>query len=91
MVCVWWQVQVQDVSKPAEILGRRNNVHLQTAASICTAVLLSKTDACTLKSLLGRRENVDLQAAASICTVIALHTKSACIPQKLLECRARQH
>ena len=35
MVCVWWQVQVQDVSKPAEILGSRDNVYLQTAASIC--------------------------------------------------------
>jgi len=84
-VCVWWQMQDQHVSKSAQVLGRRDNVDLQTAASICTVIISHKRDACTPESLVGRRDNADLQVAAGICTVTALHTKSACTPQKLLE------
>ena len=60
MLCVWWQVQVQHVSKLAEVLGRRDNVDLQAAASLCTVMLLHKRSACIPKSFLGRRDNVDL-------------------------------
>ncbi len=62
MLCVGWQVQVQDVSQPAEGFGRRDNVDLQAAASICTVIALHQKNACTPKSLLGYRiehDNID--------------------------------
>ncbi len=62
MLCVGWQVQVQDVSQTAEGFGRRDNVDLQAAASICTVIALHKKIACTPKSLLGYRiehDNID--------------------------------
>ena len=53
MLCVWWQVQVQDVSKPAEVLGRRDNADLQAAASICTIAALHTKSPCMPKAFLG--------------------------------------
>lgn len=42
MLCVGWQVQVQDVSKHAQVLGRRDDVDLQAAASTCKEIALSQ-------------------------------------------------
>ncbi len=46
----------------AEGFGRRDNVDLQAAASICTVIALHQKNACTPKSLLGYRiehDNID--------------------------------
>ena len=69
---------------PKGLLGRRDNVDLQAAASICTMKALYKRNAYTLKPHLGRRNNVDLQAAASICTVIAFFAKKCMHPKSFL-------
>ena len=48
---MWWQVQVQvqDVSQPAQVLGRRGDAHLQAAASLCAMMTVDKEAACILE------------------------------------------